>query len=635
MEQHTFFAYNWYVDENEEEITSIRIYGLNENNENICVKVDNFTPYIYLELPSNVNWNTGKAQLVGNKIDELLGRNKPLKKALMMKKKLYGAFLNERGEYKLFPYLFCAFSTRKDIKILGYKIRQNVHIVGLGSIKLKIHESDADEILQLTCCRKLPTAGWIEFHGKPETEQNKVTLCDHEYKVKWKNLLPCEKNSIPKPKIMGFDIEVNSTNPSAMPNANKPGDKVFQISCVLCRHGDEEKDYEKYLLTLGHPEQKIVGEDVLIYMYDTESELLEGFTNFIREENPNIIVGYNILGFDIPYMIDRAKFNMCIFNFDRQSFHKFNHAREKTIKWSSSAYKNQEFQFLDAEGRVFVDLLPLVRRDFKFNNYKLKTISDYFLGQTKDPLSVKGIFKCYRLGTKKNQNGEYGSVARKAIGIVGKYCVQDSALTVLLMDKLQTWIGLAEMAAVCCVQIFSLYTQGQQIKVYSQMYKHCTYQNIVVEKDAYEVPENERFVGAHVFPPIPGRYQMVVPFDFASLYPSTIIAYNIDYHTWVQDDSNIPDSMCHVMEWSDHISCEHDPKIIRKIGLDKVIEKERDEIKKLREKRNKTSNKNLKKEIMDQISSKTEELKPYIKERSELMKSKSKFPMCSKRYYRF
>lgn len=104
---------------------------------------------------------------------------------------------------------------------------------------------------------------------------------------------------------------------------------------------------------------------------------MEGFTKFICEENPNLIVGYNILGFDIPYMIDRAKFNMCIGTFDQQGFHKFAHAKEKTIKWSSSAYKNQEFQFLDAEGRVFVDLLPLVRRDYKFDNYKLKTISDF------------------------------------------------------------------------------------------------------------------------------------------------------------------------------------------------------------------------------------------------------------------
>ena len=638
MEQQVkFYIYSWFIDDSEEEITSIRIYGVNEKNQNVCARVDDFTPYIYIELPpERINWNSGKAQLVGNKIDELLGKQRPLKKVLMMKEKLYGAYLDKNGKAKLFPYLFCSFSSSKDIKVLGYKLRNNLHIVGLGAIKLKMHESNADPILQLTCCRHIPTAGWVEFYGKEQKEENsKLTLCDKEYKVKWKNISPITSDIIAKPKILGFDIEVNSTNPSAMPNAKKPGDKVFQISCVIARFGDPESKYEKYLLSLGQPDQEIVGEDVLIYTYETEADLLEGFTKFICEENPNLIVGYNILGFDIPYMIDRAKFNMCIGTFDQQGFHKFAHAKEKTIKWSSSAYKNQEFQFLDAEGRVFVDLLPLVRRDYKFDNYKLKTISDFFLGQTKDPLSVKGIFKCYRIGTKKNEVGEYSLKAQKALGLVGRYCLVDSLLTVLLMDKLQMWIGLTEMAKTCKTSIFSLYTQGQQIKVFSQLYQYCLDENIVVETDAYQVSENERFIGAKVFPPIKGRHGNVVPFDFASLYPSTIIAYNIDYHTWVPDDSDIPDSECHVMEWQDCVSCCHDPKVIRAVELTKYITSEQEIIKSMRDKRNKTLDKLRKKELMNDITLKLEELKPYVKERSDLNKSKSKFPMCCKRYYRF
>ena len=1010
METGKFFPYSWHIDDEQEEITSIRIYGIDEDNSNVCIRVDNFTPYVYVELPDKIRWNPGNAQLVGNKIDELLGLQKPLKKMLMMKKKLYGAHIESNGSTKLFPFLFCSFSARKDIKTLGYKLRSSLNIIGIGSIKLKMHESDADPILQLTCCRQISTAGWIEFHGKLQHEDEKLTLCDKEYKVKWKNLFPIVSNTVPCPKIMGFDIEVNSTNPSAMPNPHKPGDKVFQISCVISRYGESVDKYEKYLLTLGQPEQNIVGEDVLIYMYDTESDLLTGFTQFIRDENPNIIVGYNILGFDIPYMIDRAKFNMCIFNFDQQGFHKYAHAKEKTIKWSSSAYKNQEFQFLDAEGRVYVDLLPLVKRDFKFSNYKLKTIAEHFIGETKDPLSVKGIFKCYRIGVTKNKDGEYSKTARKAMGIVGKYCygkgtqislvhgtipieqmvngnntllswnektdtigiseqlkffnngvqecieleledgrkitctpdhlianekgewiksedslgikvkvgpilpnisidtkdmimcrilgylwttdtnmcieknecmvfvdslmdasilekdietlcgvlpiiekdrhcyiitipllladkirktnciecglpdmtlwnqnsikeflgglfggsgsypyltkekfteiglenygsseknivnymniivdclkkfnisshyrvnqkntdqsvfigtltiskesfeafvttigyrylyyktlkasvavmyyriantyfedeiptaskfiemigasslyqkrnydeepvfslnvigikkvgkkqvydievkdthsymaeglvvhncVQDSLLTVLLMDKLQTWTSLTEMAKTCCVPIFTLYTQGQQIKVYSQLYKYCMHENIVVEKDGYQVSESERYVGAHVFPPIPGQYNQVVPFDFASLYPTTIIAYNIDYHTWVSDESDIPDNKCHIMQWEDHIGCEHDPKVIRKMELSKLIEKEHEKIKKLRERKNKTTDKLRKKELGDEIKTFVDDLKPYVKERSDLNKSKPKFPMCAKRYYRF
>ena len=630
-----FFPYSWHIDEEETEVTCIRVYGLNEENKNICLRIDNFTPYVYIELPPDKLWNSSNAQLVVNKINDLLGKQKPLENRLVWKKKLYGAYLDETGNRKKFPFIFCNFSNRGDIKSLSYKLKNNQHIVGMGSLKLKVHESDADPILQFTCCRKIPTAGWIQFHGKEVHSSGKITLCDHEYKVKWKHVSPYQRDGVAKPKIMGFDIEVNSTNPTAMPKSDKVGDKIFQISCVLARDGDKQNDYEKYLLTLGQPDQDIVGEDVLVQMFETEAALLEGFTTFIREENPNIIVGYNILGFDIPYMIARAKMNMCIFDFDKQGFHKFAHAKERIIKWSSSAYKNQEFEFLDAEGRVYVDLLPLVKRDFKFNNYKLKTISEYFIGETKDPLTAKGIFKCYRIGIKKDKNNEYSNKAQRAMAIVGKYCVQDSVLVVSLMDKLKTWVGLTEMASVCNVPIFSLYTQGQQIKVFSQLYKHCMYEDIVVEKDGYQVSENERYVGAKVFPPIPGRYKMVVPFDFASLYPTTIIAYNIDYHTWVPPESNIPDNMCHIMEWEDHLGCAHDPKVIRKLQLTKYIDAEKEEIKKIREKRNSVKDTLRKRELMYEINRKNDDLKPYIEERSELTKTIAKNPMCAKRKYRF
>ena len=119
-------------------------------------------------------------------------------------------------------------------------------------------------------------------------------------------------------------------------------------------------------------------------------------------------------------MIKRANFQMVMYDFDQMGYIKFQHAKERLIKWSSSAYKNQEFQYLDAYGRLFIDLLPLIRRDYKLNKYNLKTVSTFFLGETKDPLSPQGIFKCYRIafqGTNKKKGA-------RALGVVGKYCIQ-------------------------------------------------------------------------------------------------------------------------------------------------------------------------------------------------------------------
>ena len=333
-------------------------------------------------------------------------------------------------------------------------------------------------------------------------------------------------------------------------------------------------------------------------------------------------------------MISRAKLCRCS-HFTKQGFPVYITAKEKTIKWSSSAYGTQEFQFLDAEGRVYVDLLPLVQRDFKFSNYKLKTIAEHFIGETKDPLSVKGIFKCYRIGIQCDGNKVFSAKAKRAMAIVGKYCVQDSALVCRLMDKLQTWIGLTEMANTCRVPIFTLYTHRQQIKVYSQLYKYCMENNIVVQKNGYEVKSDERYVGAHVFPPVPGQYQNVIPFDFASLYPTTIIAYNIDYHTWVPDDADVPDDKCHIMKWEDHIGCCHDPKVIRFRELSDYIHSKREDLKRLRVRRDSQKTKAAKQAVAREIDKVNQDLKPYVKERSEIAPTLPKIPMCAKRSYRF
>ena len=549
MESENVFVYSWCEDKSETEVTALRVYGLNKKNHTVCLLVNDFTPYVYIELPTSIDWTASKAQMLAAKLDELSADKKPLKKTLVWKKRLYYAS-EEAG--KLYPYLCCSFSSRGDIRALSYRMKKTISVPGIGYIKLKMHEDNANTVLQLTCARNIPTAGWVKIKGVRVLPDDMVTNSSVEYTVKWKDLSPYETNDVVNPLIMSYDIEVYSSDPSKMPTASKPKDVVFQISCVFARNGDKEEKYNKFLLTLGEPNPDIVGEDVSIYMYEKEFELLQGFTDIMQELQPNIICGYNIFTFDIPFMIDRAKLRNIMGDFDRQGFNKYGHAEEKTIEWSSSAYKNQKFQYLDAEGRIFVDILPLVRRDFKFDTYTLKNVSTYFLGETKDPLTPKDIFKYYEYGMK---GGEKGA---KALGLVGKYCVQDSALTLKLFEKLQTWFGLTEMAKICNVSIFTLYTQGQQIKVFSQIYKKCMSENVVVERDGYITKDTDHYQGAYVVDPVPGVYDRVVPFDFASLYPSIIIAYNIDYSTLVPEGSTIPDSECNIFEWDEHIGCPHD-----------------------------------------------------------------------------
>lgn len=536
------FTYQWQHDDE-----NINIFGLSEENKSVYVKVIGFTPYAYVELPEvpNIKWEE-KVSMVVDKITSTL-RYKPVAHKLLYKRKLYFVHKNADGSNKLFPFLCLSFKSKSHVQQLRWLKPMTVPGIGTN-LYFKVHECEASPVLQMTCIRGISPVGWVSIVGTKVKDSEKESLCDEEYTVHWKYVSPstCEKSV--SPLVMSFDIECNSSNPSRMPDATKPGDKIFQISVSLT-----SKNYSKtFLLTLGNPDQKIVG-DTEIISFSTEHELLCGYTSFITKYKPQVVVGYNIFMFDIPYMINRAKHTMCFSSFDRQGYIIGQHAQQKKITWSSSAMKDQQFEFLDVAGVLFVDLLPIVKRDYKLDNYKLKTVSEYFLkDSTKDPLTPQDIFKCYETFTP------------KSLGIVGKYCVQDSVLVSQLVDVMQVWVGLCEMAKTCHVPIFSLYTQGQQLKVFSQVYKYCLKEGIVVEKN--ESFSSSTYTGAYVVEPEAGVYENVVPFDFASLYPTTIIAYNIDYSTFVTDD-NIPDSMCNVIEWEDHVGCEHD----NNKKVDKVI----------------------------------------------------------------
>ena len=678
---HRAFVYA-YAEQEDDTMREMRAYGVDASGRNVCFRVQNYPRHIYIELtppvrdsvessvastpksttssasrfaakkasfvePEEEVWTHSRAGAVAQAVKNTLYRNQQADILSMEMEIRKGLFYADKAP-RAFLKIVCA--TSAVARNIGFKLRAGpVDVMGRKH-QLKVHEGDASALLQLCCYNDIPTVGWWDVEGSTVSEDDQLTMCDVEVKVRTRNggaahnskssatgvrVLPkiARGKNEPPPDVlvMCFDIETNSSNPSAMPKATNPHDAVFQISCVFSGKGRSES----VLMTLGKPDPKKVSPEATVYTYATESDLLVDFTNVVRERNPNVICGYNIFCFDIPYLLDRAKLHLVMANFDVMGFHRFRHGKERSIKWSSSAFRNQEFNFLDVEGRLFVDLLPIVRKDYKLDNYKLKTVSEFFLGpeMTKDPIGYKDIFRSYREGVKNPTKEGVEMLAQ-----VGKYCIQDSVLVSKLYAKLSVFIGLAEAAAVSNVSMFAMYTAGQQIKVYSQVYKFCFDAGVVVEKDGYKTDANEQYVGAYVFDPEPGVYDQVVPFDFMAFYPNTITAYNLDYSTIVSDgNKSIPDTECHVMEWEDHVRCPHDPKVVRRTTLSSIIDAEKIELTKLRGKRNGTKRGPVRDAIEAEISRRVEALKPLQKERSELATAlnSKKNVMCAKRKYRF
>ena len=635
------FVYEWSLDPNKYS-TKIRIYGIvpgsdGEPNKNVCLRVENFEPYVLIQLPDS---SDDTARAIIDHLKKL--RSPPTQIDIVDKHHLYN-YDNDKNLDKKSSFMITYFKSKKNIIDMTYHLKDGIKILG-KIVKLKVHEIAANPILQMSSIQDLPMSGWIKFSKNcPEPivkESKKLTVCDYEFIVNYKNLKKSKRVDTVIPKCLAFDMEVNSEFMNQMPS-NRPGDCIFQISCVI---SEKDANRRKILLSLKAKDMDLstseLLSDVEVQTFDTEIELLNGFLELIADEKPNVITGFNIFGFDIEYAINRAIRFFLIEDFRLVGFNRAIPAQIENITWSSSAYKNQEFKFINWEGILLLDLLPVIKRDYKLDTYSLKNVALTFLeNKTKDPVTVNDIFTAFK--------------TREKMDVVGKYCVQDSELCIDLMNHLHTWVALAEMSKVCNVSMFTLFTQGQQIKLYSQVYKHCLRENIVVDSDGYEAKSNERYRGAHVIEPKPGFYEHVVPVDFASLYPSLIIAYNICYSTIT--NKSTPDSQCHIFEWEDHVGCEHDPKEIKIKELTSKIDQIGKIITDLRTKRDsiKATNvpfgktvKNSKAEIQVKIDEMVQSQKPFREQRKELVKSKISdhfddngnkvsSVVCAKRNYRF
>lgn len=536
-----FFPLSWHSAGEE-----IQVFGWTCESSrmyNCCIRITDFHPYMYIKLPSTIKWSRDKCQQVIRTLK--MNKRAEIQTCDAMKSRgIYSNILRPKS-----VYLIASFKTEKTRDYMRHSLSRPITVQGLGCVSLQCYEFNASSILQLICRTGITSSDWFTFKRCPMTD-DPISKCEREYKISWKVIQPIKENApslpLPQPIIASYDIETFSHNPGVFCDPTHPEDVVFQISLVFGKQGTLPDTWEKYILSLGDP----VLEDLSINIIRCKSEkqLLLKYAELIDEKNPNFIIGYNIFGFDNSYMVERSKRSMIFDEFVRHGC-TFEKADVYECEWSSSAYGQQKIFYLDTKGRVHLDMYTIIRRDYKLDSYKLGSVAQQMLGRTKDPLTHYDIYDFYRLG----RNGE----PSKELGVVARYCVKDSFLVLELFEHLKCWYSLTSMAKICYVPLSYLFQRGQQIKVFSQVYKYCSDNSIVVENGAFKMP-HENFViqGAYVLDASAGLYSNVVSFDFASLYPSIIISHNIDYGSLVQPGDDIPDEKCHIIEWEEHFGCE-------------------------------------------------------------------------------
>jgi DNA polymerase delta subunit 1 len=184
--------------------------------------------------------------------------------------------------------------------------------------------------------------------------------------------------------IAAIDIKCETSNGQF---SNVENDKIKQIATTFKKYSNKSKDeecYLKYLIVLGKYDSI---DGVTIESYDNEKDVLLAWTKLIQKINPDMIIGYNIFGFDFNYMHMRALILDCSKDFANLER---NGSESMFITCITNGDKIAYFTMKD---RIQIDILKFVQRKHKLTSYQFNDVVDHFLND-KIENSLDGLNIC-------------------------------------------------------------------------------------------------------------------------------------------------------------------------------------------------------------------------------------------------
>ncbi|XP_011187824.1 DNA polymerase delta catalytic subunit [Zeugodacus cucurbitae] len=504
----------------------IRMFGITMEGNSVCCHVHGFCPYFYIAAPRSFERNHCNAlrEALDKKVLADMRSNKNnvqeavLEVQLVERLNIYGYQGDEKQRYIKITVTMP--------KLVAAAVRLLTHQIVMSDFDFqdcRAFESNIDFDVRFMVDTHVVGCNWIELpagtwrmrskNTKPMPESRCQIEVDvaydkfisHEPEGEWSKVAPF--------RILSFDIECAGRK-GIFPEAKM--DPVIQIANMVIRQGDPEP-FIRNVFTLNNC-APIVGSEVRCF--PKETELLDAWSSFVREVDPDILTGYNINNFDIPYLLNRAA-HLKVKNFEYLGRIRNIRSVIKEQVLQSKQMGRRENKYVNFEGRVPFDLLFVLLREYKLRSYTLNAVSYHFLQEQKEDVHHSIITDL--------QNGDEQTRRRLAM-----YCLKDAYLPLRLLDKLMCIVNYMEMARVTGVPLESLLTRGQQIKVLSQLLRAARTKGFIMP--AYQSKASEdQYEGATVIEPKRGYYaDPIATLDFASLYPSIMIAHNLCYTTLVQ-----------------------------------------------------------------------------------------------------
>ncbi|KAM9299230.1 DNA polymerase delta catalytic subunit [Gastrophryne carolinensis] len=513
----------------------IRMFGITADGNSVCCHIHGFAPYFYVPCQAGFKpeyLSDFKKELNSAVIKDMRSNKDNVSQAVLAvdicnKENMYGY----HGK-KILPFLKITMALPRLIAPAKRLLEQGLRFGSFPTQCYQAYEANIDFEIRFMVDNDIVGCNWIELPaGKYRIRKDsqgeepskaypaKVSLAQLEVDVSWEDLIshPAEGEwqKIAPLRVLSFDIECAGRK-GVFPEPDK--DPVIQIANMVQRQGEKDP-FIRNVFTLKTC-ASIVGSQVLCF--ERENELLESWAEFVRIIDPDIITGYNIQNFDLPYLINRAH-TLKVTSFPLLGRIRGMKSVIKDSSFQSKQMGRRENKVINTEGRVQFDLLQVLLRDYKLRSYTLNAVSFHFLQEQKEDVQHSIITDL--------QNGNEQTRRRLAV-----YCLKDAYLPLRLLEKLMCVINYMEMARVTGVPLNYLLSRGQQIKVVSQLLRQAMKQDLVMP--VVKTEGGEDYTGATVIEPVKGYYDVpIATLDFSSLYPSIMMAHNLCYTTLLQSGS--------------------------------------------------------------------------------------------------
>jgi len=257
-------------------------------------------------------------------------------------------------------------------------------------------------------------------------------------------------------------------------------------------------------------------DDVTYIQCKDETDLLEEFIVFWEQNTPDVVTGWNIDFFDIPYLMNRIKL---LFGEKKlKAFSPWGNVSDKEV-----FMMGRKHQMYDILGVATLDYLQLYKKFTYTNqeNYRLDHIAHVELDEQKQENPYETFQEWY---TK-----DYQSFI--------EYNITDVELVDRLEDKLKLIELLITMAYDCKVNYSDMLGSVKYWDIL--IYNYLRKKNIIVPQKRKHSAKAERYEGAYVKDPQVGMHNWVVSLDLNSLYPHLIMQYNISPETLIKQVKNV------------------------------------------------------------------------------------------------